>query len=178
MPFYHYKNISPCIGDSCFIAPDATLIGRVTLGENSSVWFRTVLRGDVSYIEVGARTNVQDLSLLHVSDDIPLIIGDEVTIGHSVTLHSCKVEDNCLIGMGATILDNVVVGKNSIVAAGSLCPPGKIYPSYSMIVGNPAKAVRKLSEEERELYGQHYKKYLLVKDEFLDSTIFGPLEEV
>jgi len=155
-----YQGISPTLNDGVWIAPGATVIGDVELGEDSSVWFGCVVRGDVHAIRIGARTNIQDLSMIHVthhkgaeramdgSDGHPTIIGDDVTIGHRVMLHGCTIEDACLIGMSATILDGAVIGRESIVGAGALVTMNKKFPPRSLIVGSPAKVVRQLSDEE------------------------------
>ena len=169
MSLYKFKNLSPKIGKLCFIADSADIIGDVRLGDNANIWFNCVLRGDINHITIGENTNIQDLSMLHVIDNRPLIIGKNVTVGHQVTLHACSIEDSCLIGMGAIVLDGAVIKKNSIVAAGSVVPPGKTYPEGSMILGNPAKVVRALSTEEKEAYGNHYLSYILNKNEFLDQ---------
>ena len=168
MPIYNYKSISPSFGEDCFIAPSADIIGKVVCGDNVSIWFQAIVRGDVDSIAIGDDTNIQDHSMLHITEGIPLVIGSGVTVGHSCTLHSCTIEDNCLIGMGATILDNAVIGKNSLVAAGSLVPPGKKFPEGSFIVGSPAILKRKLTDEELKNYGNHYKSYLKTKDEYLE----------
>jgi carbonic anhydrase/acetyltransferase-like protein (isoleucine patch superfamily) len=172
MPLYQFKNTTPKIGQNVFIAPSADVIGDVTLGDESNIWFRTVVRGDVNKITVGKGTNIQDLCMLHVVEELPLIIGDGVSVGHSVTLHACTVEDNCLIGMGATILDGAVIGANSLVAAGSLVPPGKVYPPGSFIVGSPAVAKRQLNAKELKKYGQHYFSYKKYSEQFLNPEIF------
>ena len=156
-----YKGAFPLIDKSAWVAPGATVIGDVVIGEESSVWFGCVIRGDVHKIRIGKRVNIQDLSMIHVthykkpdkSDGSPTIIGDDVTIGHRVMLHGCTIEDACLIGMSATILDDAVIGKESIVGAGALVTKGKKFPPRSLILGSPAKVVRELSDEEvAELY--------------------------
>jgi len=156
-----YKGDTPLIKEGAWVAPGATVIGDVVLGEESSIWFGSVIRGDVHRIRVGKRTNIQDLSMVHVthykkpnkSDGHPTIIGDDVTIGHRVMLHGCTIEDACLIGMSATILDGAVIGKESIVGAGALVTMNKVFPPRSLILGSPAKVVRTLSDEEvAELY--------------------------
>jgi carbonic anhydrase/acetyltransferase-like protein (isoleucine patch superfamily) len=156
-----YQGISPLLDDGSWIAPGATVIGDVELGEDSSIWFGCVVRGDVHRIRIGARSNIQDLSMIHVthykkpdkSDGHPTIIGDDVTVGHRVMLHGCTVEDACLIGMSATILDGAVIGRESIVGAGALVTGGKVFPPRSLILGSPAKVVRHLTDEEvAELY--------------------------
>jgi carbonic anhydrase/acetyltransferase-like protein (isoleucine patch superfamily) len=167
MPLYNLGKHSPSIGESVYISESADIIGRVTLGDHSSVWFNSVVRGDINDIYIGSETNIQDLSVLHVVHKLPLIVGNQVTIGHKVTLHACEVEDNCLIGMGSILLDGVKVGKNSVVAAGSLLPPGKVYPSGVLIMGNPGKVVRELTKDELKQYGQHYRSYIQAKNQFL-----------
>lgn len=144
-----FLDISPTIPPGVFIASSADVIGDVVLGDDSSVWFGTVIRGDVHYIRIGARTNIQDLSMLHVTRKThPLIIGNEVTVGHHVTLHGCTVKDRVLVGMGAVILDGAVVGENSIVGAGALVTQGMEIPPGSLVFGNPAKVKRRLKPEE------------------------------
>ena len=171
MSIYSYKGFTPQLANGVFIAPSADLIGQVSLEENVNIWYQCVVRGDVNKICIGKNTNIQDLSVLHVTEENALTIGEGVSVGHSVTLHACTVENNCLIGMGAVVLDGAVIGANSIVAAGSLVPPGKIYPAGSMILGNPAIVKRALTPKELETYGNHYKSYLNYKDEFLDSNL-------
>ncbi len=171
MPLYSFKGIKPQLGAGVFIAPSADIIGKVILAENVNIWYQCVARGDVNTIRVGKNTNVQDLTMLHVTKDFALTIGENVSIGHSVTLHGCTIEDSCLIGMGATITDGAHIGANSVVAAGSLVPPGKKYPPFSMIMGNPAVVKRELTAEERLQYGNHYKAYVLYKEEYLDENL-------
>jgi len=166
MPLYSFKEYKPEIGEGCFIAPSADVIGQVKLGANSSLWYGVVARGDINQITVGENTNIQDLTMLHVIEDIPLIIGSGVSVGHNAILHACTVEDNCLIGMGAIVLDGAVIGKNSVVAAGSVVSPGKKFPGGSMIMGSPAKVVRELRPEELKGYGQHFNSYLESKNDF------------
>lgn len=149
-----FEGSSPSFGENCFIAPNATIIGSVSIGDESSIWFGSVLRGDVNRIEIGARVSIQDLSMIHVTHISPTSkgamtrIGNDVTIGHKVMLHGCVIEDACLIGMNATILDGAVIGKESIVGAASLVTQNKKFPPRSLILGNPAKVVRSLSDEE------------------------------
>jgi len=173
---YKYKDFSPSLAEGVFIAESADVIGQVSLGKDASLWFGVVARGDVNKIVVGDFTNIQDLSMLHVIDDVPLIIGNGVSVGHKAILHACTIEDNCLIGMGAIILDRAYIGKNSVVAAGSVVPPGKVYPENSMIMGNPAKVVRPLRPEEIRNYGEHYKSYIKTKNDFLNNVTLISLE--
>ncbi len=168
---------TPTLGNGCYISPGCTVLGDVYLGEDSSVWFGSILRGDINKIHIGSRTNIQDLSVLHVTESDSVYIGDEVTVGHRTILHGCKVRNNSLIGMGAILMDGVEVGENSLVAAGSLLPPGKKYPSGSLIMGNPAKVIRELTDEEKETYGQHFKNYLLNKNNFQKSDGLIPINK-
>lgn len=138
------------VPESVFVAPGSWIIGRVTIGEDSSVWYNVVIRGDVHSITIGERTNIQDGSILHVRNKTgPLIIGNDVTCGHAVTLHGCTVQDRCLIGIGAIVLDGAVVETESFVAAGALVPPGMVVPSGTLVTGIPAKVRRDLSKDER-----------------------------
>ena len=171
-----YKEWFPKISEGCWIAPDATIIGNVELGKDVSVWFGCVIRGDVHYIKIGDRTNIQDLTMIHVthykkpdmSDGHPTIIGNDVTIGHRVMLHGCTIEDACLIGMNSTILDGAVIGKESIVGAGSLVTGGKKFPPRSLILGSPAKVVRELSEEEVAKLYASANRYVTFKNDYFD----------
>lgn len=152
---------SPTIAKSAWVAESADVLGDVTLGEHVSIWFQAVVRGDVHWIKIGAYTNVQDGSVLHVTNGIfPLTIGERVTIGHKVLLHGCTIGNDCLLGMGSVILDGVEVGDGSVVAAGALLPPGKKYPPGHLILGAPAKAVRPITPEERKnMIDQGWKNY-------------------
>jgi len=151
---FPHKGIEPTIPDSCFIAPSADIIGDVHLGEDTSVWFQVVIRGDVNRVRIGKRTNIQDGAILHVTRDklpmvgAPLVIGDDVTIGHRVSLHGCTIKNRVLVGMGAVILDHAEIGEDSIVAAGSVVTKDKKFPARSLIQGVPAKVVRQLTDEE------------------------------
>ncbi|MBS1961369.1 MAG: gamma carbonic anhydrase family protein [Bdellovibrionales bacterium] len=139
----------PEIDPSAFIAPSADIIGEVKIGAESSVWFQCVVRGDVESITIGKRTNVQDLTMLHVDRrDCPLVIGDEVTVGHKVTLHGCTIGNRVLVGMDAVVMNKAVIGDDSIVAAGALVTEGKVFPPKSLIIGSPAKVSRELKPEE------------------------------
>jgi carbonic anhydrase/acetyltransferase-like protein (isoleucine patch superfamily) len=151
----------PKIPESAWIASSADVLGDVTLGEHTSIWYQAVVRGDVHWIKIGSHTNVQDGSVLHVTNGkFPLTIGSRVTIGHKALLHGCTVGDDCLIGMGAILLDGVEVGSGSVVAAGALLPPGKKYSPNSLILGSPAKAIRTLTaQEQSEMIDQGWKNY-------------------
>ncbi len=175
---HKFKDYTPKLGINTWIAPSADVIGDVVCGEDCSIWFGTVVRGDVHYITIGDRVSVQDLSMIHVThhkdkerkigDGSPTIIGDDVTIGHRVMLHGCTVESACLIGMSATILDGAVIGKESIVGANSLVTKNKKFPPRSLIMGAPAKVIRELTDEEiKELYASA-KRYVEFKNEYID----------
>lgn len=155
-----FQGVAPKIHKSAFIAENATIIGDVEIGADASVWFNSVLRGDVNYIKIGARVNVQDASVIHVSSKThPTVIEDEVTLGHRVTLHGCYIETGCLIGIGAIILDGVRVGRDSLVAAGSLLTPNTQIPPRSMVMGSPAKVKRQLSNREVEDLERFWRNY-------------------
>ncbi len=142
---------APVVHASAFVARGAVVVGDVGIGEKSSIWFGCVLRGDVNHIRIGARTNVQDLTTVHVTSKThPTIVGDEVTIGHRVVLHGCTVKDRCLVGIGSVILDGAVVGPESVIGAGALVPPGMVVPPRTLVMGAPAKVKRELSAEELE----------------------------
>ncbi len=145
---YQFEEHTPSLPEEYYAADTATLIGAVTLGHQSSIWFGAVLRGDIEPVIVGERSNIQDNSVAHTSTNFPVILGDDVTVGHNVTLHGCTVGSNCLIGMGAILLDGAKVGNNCIVAAGALVKQGQEIPAGSMAVGAPARVIRKLTAEE------------------------------
>jgi len=139
----------PKISESAFIADDAVVIGDVEIGEESSVWFGSIIRGDVNYIRVGARTNIQDATVIHVTTHAhPTVLENEITVGHRVTLHGCHVESGCLIGIGSILLDGVRIGRDSLVAAGSLVTPNTVVPPRSLVMGFPAKVKRELTSDE------------------------------
>jgi carbonic anhydrase/acetyltransferase-like protein (isoleucine patch superfamily) len=162
-----YRDKLPVIGPGAFVAPDATLIGDVTLGEDASVFFQCVLRADINAIRVGARSNIQDHTTVHLASNVPTIVGEDVSVGHRCILHACTVGDRVLVGMGSILMDNVVIGDDSIVGAGSLIPKGKTFPPGSLIVGSPARLVRALTDDEKASIPALAKKYLGVKDEYL-----------
>ncbi|WP_068984051.1 MULTISPECIES: gamma carbonic anhydrase family protein [Lysinibacillus] len=147
---YPFKGKTPKIDPSVFIADYATVTGDVTIGAETTIWFNTVIRGDVSPTIIGKRVSIQDLCCLHQSPKYPLIIEDEVTVGHQVTLHSCTIRKNALIGMGSIVLDGAEIGEGAFIGAGSLVPPGKVIPPNSLALGRPAKVVRELNAEDKE----------------------------
>ncbi len=152
----------PVIHPSAFIAPNATLLGDVTIGEDASVWYNTVLRGDINRIVVGKGSNVQDGSVLHLSAEHGCLIGDYVTVGHMAMLHACTIGNECLIGMGAIILDGAVIGEQSIIGAGALVTQGKQIPPGSMVLGSPAKVVRTLTDEEQSGLREWAERYVRI----------------
>ena len=166
-----YKGRKPQIAASAYIDEAATIIGDVTIGEESSVWPGVVIRGDVHYIRIGARTNVQDGCVLHVMrDEWPLILGDNVTIGHGVLLHGCTIESRCLIGMGSIILNGAKIGTGSIVAAGTLVPERAQVPPGSLFMGHPGKVRRALSAEEQAGIDGYAQRYVEYKETYRDEA--------
>ena len=151
MPIYSLDGVRPNIADNAYVAPSAQIIGNVKMADHSSVWFGAVIRGDNDLIEIGARTNIQDNSVLHTDPGIPLIIGDGVIVGHRVMLHGCKIGENSLIGIGATILNGAEIGKNCIIGAHSLITEGKVIPDGSMVVGSPGRIIKSLTEQHFQM---------------------------
>jgi gamma-carbonic anhydrase len=149
----------PTLGQGVFIAPGAVVVGDVTLGDGSSVWYNATLRGDINRIEVGHHTNIQDNVVVHLADEIPCIIGSYVTVGHSAVLHACTIGEGVLVGMGAIVLDAVSVGAYSLIGAGALVTQGKQIPPGSLVLGAPAKVVRSLCAEERDRLRASAEKY-------------------
>ena len=164
-------DVSPSVHDSAFIAPGAVVIGAVELGAESSIWFGSVLRGDINRIVVGAQSNVQDGSVLHVSDDHACILGDRVTVGHRAVVHACTVEDEVLIGMGAIILDGARIGARSTIAAGALVTKNTQVPPGSLVMGSPAKVVRPLTAEEQTANANLALKYVEVSRRYLAENV-------
>ncbi len=158
---FPYNNSLPKLDETVFLASGVKIIGDVEIGEHSSVWYNSVIRGDVHYIKIGAYTNIQDCSMLHVTNgEFPLNIGKKVTIGHSVKLHGCTLNDLCLIGIGAVLLDGSIVEENAMVAAGAVVRPGFIVPSGKLAAGVPAKIIRDLTEEEVEEFETSAERYV------------------
>lgn len=172
-----FNGYKPNIGRDVLLCDGAKIIGEVSIGDNASIWFNCVLRGDVNYIKIGENTNVQDLTMIHVwhrdsgvaESGYPAIIGDNVTIGHSCIIHACHIEDNCLIGMGSIIMDGSRIGRDSIVGAGAVVTKGKKFPPKSLILGNPARFVRELNETEVEEIANSAIRYLDFKNQFMKS---------
>ncbi|CAG0999532.1 serine O-acetyltransferase [Myxococcaceae bacterium] len=150
----------PKIDPEAWIAPGAHVLGDVHVGPRSSIWFGTVVRGDVHAVRIGAGTNLQDLCVVHVTRDrFPAVVGDDVTVGHHATIHGCTVRDGALVGIGAIVLDGADVGEGALVAAGALVPPGMKVPDGALVMGSPARVVRTLSEAERELQREQARHY-------------------
>ena len=141
---YQLDDLSVELKGDCFIADNATLIGDVSIGEDASIWFNVVARGDEDVITIGDRSNIQDGTVLHADAGVPLTIGEGVTVGHKAMLHGCTIEDGALIGMGATVLNGAVIGRNCLIGAGALIPEGKVIPDGSLVMGMPGKVVREL----------------------------------
>ena len=162
-----YQGITPQIAATCFVDPSAQLIGDVTLGEHASVWMNAVLRGDVNFIRVGSNSNIQDCSVLHgMLGKYPVVVGEWVTVGHSVTLHGCVVEDRCLIGMGSVLLNNVRIGAGSIIAAGTVIPENTVVEPQSLWMGVPGKFRKRLEESDQETILRYARNYLGYKDTY------------
>ena len=159
---------TPRVHPTVFIADDAFVIGDVEIDEDSSVWFGSVIRGDVNYIRIGARTNIQDHTVIHVNSGThPTILEDEITVGHRVTLHGCYVESGALIGIGSVLLDGVRIGRGSLIAAGSLVTPNTQIPPRSMVMGAPARVKRELTDEELEHLRHSWQHYVELKNQYL-----------
>ena len=166
-----HNGIAPQIDASVFLAPNACVIGDVQIGEKSSLWFNVLVRGDVNYIRIGKCTNIQDGTVIHVTlKTHPTVIGDDVSVGHSVTLHGCTIQDGCLIGIGAIILDGVEVGESSLVAAGSLLTPGTKIPPRSLVMGNPARVIKELTDAECADFHSIAERYIKYQDDYRNNV--------
>ncbi|HVO11234.1 MAG TPA: gamma carbonic anhydrase family protein [Vicinamibacteria bacterium] len=161
-----YRDRLPKLGARAWVDASAQVIGDVELGEDASVWMNTVVRGDVNRIRVGARSNLQDNCVVHVTAEHPTTLAEEVTVGHSATLHGCTVGRRCLVGIGATVLNGAVIGEETIVAAGTLVPEGMVVPPRSVVMGAPARVRREVSEEERSGLRRYAERYVGYKDEY------------
>ena len=180
MPIHPFEGHAPRIHPTAFVDATAAVIGDVEIGEDSSIWPLCVLRGDVHHIRIGARTSIQDGSIIHVTHDSrfcpggqPTRVGNEVTVGHKVILHACTIEDHCLIGMGAIVMDQAVVQAWVTLGAGSLVPPGKVLESGYLYVGSPARRIRPLSEREREFLAYSPRNYQRLKERHRTTTVLS-----
>lgn len=176
MTVRRYLDHTPRLGDDVFVDETALVIGRVSLATDVSIWPMAVLRGDVNTIEIGARSNIQDACVLHVTHDgpysaggLPLVVGEDVTVGHRVTLHACTIGDRCLVGMSATVMDGAILEDDVLLAAGSLVPPGKRLTGRSLYRGNPARKVRALEDGELEMLRYSAAHYVRLKDRHLSG---------
>ncbi len=173
MIYSNYFDHRPTLGARVFAADGAKIIGRAELGDHVNIWFNTVIRADVNFIKIGRNTNIQDLCMLHVTEQNSLTIGENTSLGHSVILHGCTIGNGCLIGMGAIILDGAQIGDHCLVAAGSMVTPNKCFPPGSMIKGRPAVVERPLSPEEIERVSNHYRAYVSYKEQYLTMGEHG-----
>ena len=165
-----FKTVFPKIHETAFITDDAIVIGDVEIGEDASVWYGSIIRGDVNFIRIGARTNIQDATVIHVSSKThSTILEDEITVGHRVTLHGCYVERGCLIGIGAILMDGVRVGANSLVGAGSLLTPGTQIPPRSLVLGSPARVKRELTDDELAYLDKSWRNYVELKRHYVQT---------
>ena len=166
-----FQDKTPKIHETAYITDDAIVIGEVEIGAESSVWFGSILRGDVNFIRIGARTNIQDGTIIHVSRQThSTVLEDEITVGHRVTLHGCHIETGCLIGIGAIVLDGVRVGANSLIAAGSLVTPNTQIPPRSLVMGSPAKVKRELSDDEVKDLERFWRNYVELSRVYKNQT--------
>lgn len=168
-----FRGKLPAVSERVFVAPGAALVGDVRVGVDASIWYGCVLRGDIQPVVVGERTNVQDGSVLHVAEDLSCVVGADVVIGHRAMVHACRVEDACLIGMQATILDEAVIGTGSIIGAGAVVTPRTIVPPHSLVLGVPGKIVRTLDPRSAEENRALAAKYAHLKEDYLRSTEGG-----
>jgi gamma-carbonic anhydrase len=163
-----YRGIAPTIAQGVFLAETVTIIGDVTIGRDSSIWYGTVVRGDVHHIRIGERSNIQDNCVVHVTNDVwPTMIADDVSIGHGVIAHGCTIEHGCLIGMGSRLLDGSVIGEESLVGAGAVVPEGMHVPPRSLVLGVPGRVVRSLTEGELSRVRNNSRNYLEYKEIYL-----------
>ncbi|MDE0860468.1 MAG: gamma carbonic anhydrase family protein [Akkermansiaceae bacterium] len=155
-----FQEIWPSIDESAFVAPSADIIGRVTLGEESSVWYNATLRGDINEIVIGPKSNIQDNAVVHLADDFGCYVGELVTVGHGAIIHACTIKDEVLVGMGSCVLDGAVIGERSIIGANALVTGGTIIPPGSLVLGSPAKVVKTLDQKEQQKIKYWAEKYV------------------
>lgn len=168
-----YMGKHPSLREGVFLAPGSLVVGDVVIGKDSSIWFQTLVRGDVNYIRIGENVNIQDMTVVHVSRNThPVEIGNHVSVGHRAVLHGCKLKDHSFVGMGAIIMDGVELGEYSFVAAGAMVTPGKIIPPGVMVMGSPAKIVRDITEDERNLIEKTAANYVTYKNNYLQDPFY------
>ena len=166
-----FNDIQPKIGRNVYISENASVIGEVILGNEVNIWFGAVIRGDMHYIKIGSRSNVQDNAVVHVTSAVsPTNIGSGVTVGHSAIIHGCTIEDNCMVGMGAIVMDDAVIGAGSLVGAGALIPPNMKVPPQSLVVGMPGKVLREVRKEEYEMIIDRPGEYIELASVYLSDT--------
>lgn len=168
-----YLALLPALGQRVLLAPGAAVIGDVRLGEDVSIWHGAVLRGDLAPITIGARSNVQDGSVIHVGDFSPCVVGEDTVVGHRVVLHGCRVEDGCIIGIQSTVLDDAVIGAGSVVGAGAVVTPRTVVPPRSLVLGTPAKVVRALGPDDEAFHRALAGKYVRLKENYLRDALSG-----
>jgi len=167
----YFENKQPRLGKNVYVSETAMVIGDVTLGDEVNIWFGAVLRGDMHYIKIGNRTNIQDNSVVHVTTGVsPTNIGNGVTVGHGAIIHGCTIEDDCLIGMGAILMDDANIGGGSLIGAGALIPPNMIIPENSLVVGSPGKVVRQVKDFEREMLLERPQEYIDLAAIYLNAS--------
>ena len=165
-----FQNKQPQLGEDVYVSENAMVIGDVTLGDEVNIWFGAVLRGDMHYIKIGNRTNIQDNSVVHVTTRVsPTNIGSGVTVGHGAIIHGCTIEDDCLIGMGAILMDDAIIGAGSLIGAGALIPPNMEIPKNSLVVGSPGKVIRQIKEVEREMILKRPQEYIDLASIYLNE---------
>jgi len=166
----NFQNKQPQLGEDVYVSENAMVIGDVTLGDEVNIWFGAVLRGDMHYIKIGNRTNIQDNSVVHVTTRVsPTNIGSGVTVGHGAIIHGCTIEDDCLIGMGAILMDDAIIGAGSLIGAGALIPPNMKIPKNSLVVGSPGKVVRQVKDFEREMIHERPQEYIDLASIYLNE---------
>lgn len=168
---YQFNEFRPVVHESAFIAPTAVLIGQTSVEEGASIWFQCVVRADINAIRIGAKSNIQDGCLLHVTQRNPLIVEERVTVGHGAILHACHIEPDCLIAMGAIVLDAAVIGAGSVVAAGAVVAPGTAVPQGSLVMGVPGKVVRQVRSEDRQRIEQGWRNYVKYSNEYRSMNL-------
>lgn|SRR5690625_1482859 len=173
--FYRYKHFVPEVDVSAFIAEGARVIGNVKIGAETSIWYNAILRGDEDRIEIGNRCSIQENTTCHLYEGYPLIVEDDVTVGHNAIIHGCHIKKGALIGMGAVILDGAVIGENSIVGANALVPTGKVIPPNSLVLGSPAKVVRQIEDSDRELLRMSVEVYVQNSKDYQNPEIYEKL---